>query len=295
MSSEATQGQPALIAAALLLLEQGNREAAAQILQRARAEPATLLQAHGLIEAYGLDGSFGNMMGLDCSISPNDDIFGFFAGHHTSINPLRDYLADGWRTQAELMALMESVGQPLMQTTQFLEFASGHGRFTRHLAKLLGPERVTVSDVVADGVAFAQQKFGVNGFVSVSDPAQLHAPRRYDAVFVLSLFTHLPRRTWNAWLKALWDLVEPGGLLIFTTHGAKATAYDRIALDDEGFFFTSVSESTAIDLQEYGMTFTSEAFVRKQIEAVMGADALVKFSPVHFWNHQDAFVLRRQA
>ena len=128
MSSEATQGQPALIAAALLLLEQGNREAAAQILQRARAEPATLLQAHGLIEAYGLDGSFGNMMGLDCSISPNDDIFGFFAGHHTSINPLRDYLADGWRTQAELMALMESVGQPLMQTTQFLEFASGHGR-----------------------------------------------------------------------------------------------------------------------------------------------------------------------
>ena len=292
-SFDMAQAPAPLIAEALQLLEQGNREGAAQVLQRARAERSTMLQAHALIEQHDLNGSFRNIMGLDCSISEQDDIFGFFAGHPSSNNPLRDYLADGWRTLAELMALMESSGQPLVQSQHFLEFASGHGRFTRHLAKLLGSERVTASDVVADGVAFAQQKFGVHGFVSVAKPELLQAPRRYDTVFVLSLFTHLPRSTWNAWLKALWALVEPGGLLIFTTHGAKATAYDQITLDAEGFFFAPVSESTAIDQQEYGMTFTSEAFVRAQIDAVMGLDKLVQFSPVHFWNHQDAFVLRR--
>ena len=294
-SSDAAQAHPLLIAEALQLLAQGHSEGAAQVLLRARADHATLLQAHALIEAHDLNGSFRNIMGLDCSISDKDDIFAFFAGHPSSINPLRDYFADGWRTLAELMSLMESVGHPLVQSQHFLEFASGHGRFTRHLAKLLGPDRVTVSDVVADGVGFAQEKFGVQGFVSVTKPEQLQAPRLYDTVFVLSLFTHLPRSTWNAWLQALWNVVAPGGLLIFTTHGAKATAYDQITLDSKGFFFAPVSESTAIDQQEYGMTFTSEAFVRQQIDVVMGGDKLVAFSPVHFWNHQDAFVLRRPA
>ena len=288
-----TNAQHPLIDEALQLLAQGNREGAAQVLQRARAERPSMLAAHALIEQHDLNGSFRNIMGLDCSISDRDDIFGFFATHPSSNNPLRDYLADGWRTLAELMSLLESVGHPLMATEHFLEFASGHGRFTRHLAKALGPERVTVSDVVADGVQFAVDKFGVQGFPSVSDPACLAAPRQYDVVFVLSLFTHLPRHTWNAWLKALWNLLSPNGLLVFTTHGAKATAYDHISLDEEGFFFAPVSESNAIDLQEYGMTFTSEAFVRAQIDAVMGIDKLVKFAPVQFWNHQDAFVLRR--
>ena len=287
-----TNAQHPLIDEALQLLAQGNREGAAQVLHRARAELSSMLAAHALIEQHDLNGSFRNIMGLDCSISDRDDIFGFFATHPSSNNPLRDYLADGWRTLAELMSLLESVGHPLMATEHFLEFASGHGRFTRHLAKALGPERVTVSDVVADGVQFAMDKFGVHGFPSVSDPEGLAAPRQYDVVFVLSLFTHLPRHTWSAWLKALWDLLSPNGLLVFTTHGAKATAYDHISLNEEGFFFAPVSESSAIDLQEYGMTFTSEAFVRAQIDAVMGIDKLVKFAPVQFWNHQDAFVLR---
>ncbi|TDS83114.1 class I SAM-dependent methyltransferase [Comamonas sp. JUb58] len=288
-----TSSEHPLIDEAMQLLADGNRAGASELLLRARADKATLLQAHALIEQYGLDGCFSNIFGLDCSISDKDDIFGFFCGHPSSNNPLRDYLADGWRTLAELMTLLESVGKPLMGTRNFLEFASGHGRFTRHLAKALGPERVTVSDVVADGVAFAKATFGVQGFASVSKPEDLQAPRQYDVVFVLSLFTHLPRATWNTWLKALYDLVEPGGVLVFTTHGAKATAYDRVVLDDEGFFFTPFSESNAIDFQEYGLTFTSEQFVREQIDAVMGLDKLLRFSPVHFWNHQDAFVLQR--
>ena len=294
-SSPVAAPQYPLIEEALQLLAQGNQAGAAQVLQRARADSGSMLVAHGLIEQHDLNGSFRNIMGLDCSISAQDDIFGFFATHPSSTNPLRDYLADGWRTLAELMTLLEAVGQPLMASRHFLEFASGHGRFTRHLAKALGADKVTVSDVVADGVVFAKDKFGVNGFVSVAKPEQLSVPRQYDVVFVLSLFTHLPRSTWNNWLKALYDTLEPGGILVFTTHGAKATAYDKITLDDEGFFFAPVSESHAIDQQEYGMTFTSEEFVRRQIDAVMGIDKLVHFSPVHFWNHQDAFVLRRPA
>jgi SAM-dependent methyltransferase len=277
-----------------MLLEQGDWAGAAQVLARARSERDTLLQAHALIEANDLIGSFRNIMGLDCTISPQDDIFGFFAGHASSTNPLRDYLADGWRTLSELMLLMEAVGQPLLQIPSVLEFASGHGRFTRHLVKALGSGRVTVSDVVPDAVRFATHTFGVQGLMSASVPEQVQWPRRYGLVFVLSLFSHLPRSTWSRWLQVLWDAVEPGGLLVFTTHGVKAANFDHVTLDEDGYFFAPSSESNAIDAQEYGTAFTAEPFVLARIAETVGAESLVHKSLMHFWNHQDAYVLRKQ-
>lgn len=275
------------------MLAQGDRAGAAQALARAREERDTVLAAHGLIEGNDLPGSFTNMMGLDCRISPQDDIFGFFAGHPSSRNPLRDYLADGWRTLSELMLLLETVDQPLLKMPRVLEFASGHGRFTRHLVKALGAKRVVVSDVVPGAVEFSRSTFGVEGFMSASVPEQVQWPQRYDLVFVLSLFSHLPRSTWSRWLKVLYEAVAPGGLLVFSTHGLKAAAFDNVQLDAEGFFFAPSSESNAIDVQEYGTAFTSDAFVLQRIAETLGADCLVHQVPVHFWNHQDAYVLRR--
>ncbi len=282
-----------LLRAGTTLLGRGDRSAATAVLQRALDEPDTRLAAHNLIERHDLPGAFSDMMAMSCQIAPGDDIFHFFEGHPTSTNPLRDYLADGWRTLSELMLLLEAVDRPLLQTGSFLEFASGHGRFTRHLVKAMGAERVTVSDVVKDAVDFSQRTFGVQGFVSTSAPEALVWPQRYDVVFVLSLFSHLPRSTWARWLTRLYDGVAPGGVLVFTTHGQRATAFDNVTLDDEGFFFAPSSESNAIDRFEYGTTFTSEEFVRARIAETVGADALVHVAPVQFWNHQDAYVLAK--
>ena len=152
---------------------------------------------------------------------------------------------------------------------------------------------MVVSDVVPDAVEFSRRTFGVDGFMSASVPEQVQWPQRYELVFVLSLFSHLPRSTWSRWLKVLWDAVAPGGLLVFSTHGVKAAAFDSVALDEEGFFFAPSSESNAIDAQEYGTAFTSEAFVLQRMAETCGTDALVHRAPVHFWNHQDAYVLRR--
>lgn len=298
MDSLISQDNPTSAAQQLLhegvqLLQQGDRVGAAQVLARAREVRETLLEAHDLIEQHALVGSFTNMTGLECKISPEDDIFGFFASHPSSVNPLRDYFADGWRTLSELLLLLEAVDQPLLKTPQVLEFASGHGRFTRHLVKALGAERVTVSDVVPGAVEFARQTFGVQGFLSASVPESVQWPRQYDLVFVLSLFSHLPRSTWTRWLQVLHGAVAPGGLLVFSTHGMKAAHFDSVQLDEEGFFFAPSSESNAIDAQEYGTAFTSEDFVIQRIAETWGDQALVHRSLVHFWNHQDAYVLRK--
>ncbi|MEZ5605735.1 MAG: class I SAM-dependent methyltransferase [Burkholderiaceae bacterium] len=274
-------------------LAAGDRAGAGAALLRARTHAATRLAAHNLIEQAGLEGAFETMFGLDCRIAPQDDIFHFFAGHPTSNNPLRDYLADGWRTLAELMLLLERADRPLARIGPVLEFASGHGRFTRHLVKAIGAERVTVSDVVADAVEFSCRTFGVQGFVSHAVPEQLAWPRRYDLVFVLSLFSHLPRGSWGRWLAVLWDAVAPGGLLVFSTHGIEAARRAGVTLDGEGYFFAASSESNAIDAQEYGTAFTDERFVRVRVQELATAPAQTELAPVWFWNHQDAWVLKK--
>ena len=275
------------------LLAAGDRDGAAVALRVAAMVPGTQLAAHNLIETHGLPGAFAPWMGLDAHIDPADDVFGFFTGHGTWSSPLRDYLADGWRTLSELVLLLERAGHCLSGCKQVLEFASGHGRFTRHLVKALGHERVTVSDVVPGAVAFSTAQFGVRGFVSTSEPAALAWPGRYDLVFVLSLFSHLPRATWPAWLRRLWDAVAPGGVLVFTTHGDFAAQRAGVTLDEQGFHFVGASESTAIDVQEYGTAFTSPGFVQTQIEALVPAPARWSVEPAWFWAHQDAFVLQR--
>jgi hypothetical protein len=73
----------------------------------------------------------------------------------------------------------------------------------------------------------------------------------------------------------------------------KAADFDSVKLDDEGFFFAPSSESNAIDANEYGTAFTSEQFVLDRIAETWGGDALRHRSLVHFWNHQDAYVLQR--
>ena len=276
-------------------LQAGESSQAAAALRRALQHGTTRLTAHNLIERHGLEGAFREWMGFNCEIAPADDIFRFFENHPTSTNPLRDYLADGWRTLSELMLLLESVDRPLLKTASVLEFASGHGRFTRHLVKALGSQRVTVSDVVPDAVAFARQAFGVDGVLSTSQPEALQWPRRHELVFVLSLFSHLPRSSWTRWLSRLYDAVEPGGLLVISTHGDEAARRQHVALDETGFFFAASSESAAIDVQEYGTAFTSGAFVRGRIAETLGHDRLIRFEPRWFWQHQDAFVLHRPA
>ena len=281
------------IAQAQTLMARGDLQAAGEFLLAGRDAAATRLAALNLIEAHFPTLSYGQWMGCPCEISPADDIYKFFAAHPSSLNPIRDYLADGWRTMAELVLLLEQVNYPLLKAQSLLEFASGHGRFTRHLVKAMGPQRVVVSDVVEDAVVFAREAFKVQGFVSASQPEEVAWSHQHDVVFVLSLFSHLPRATWTRWLQRIYAMVAPGGVLVFTTHGAEAVRKQGVALDSDGYFFTASSESNAIDGQEYGTAFTSQAYVRARIAGHLPGARLLQFAPQHFWHHQDAFVVEK--
>jgi len=284
---------------ATALLQQARRQLAAGDRDGATVSLAAVLElepaclpAHNLREEHRLAGYFGDWTGVNAIVSPDDDIFRFFANHPDSRNPLRDYIADGWRTLCELQRVLDCAGKNLYRCQSFLEFACGHGRFTRHLANALPPGTLTVSDVVPGCVEFLRSHWGVGGFESTSDPEALHIPGKYDVVFVLSLFSHLPQSTWQAWLRRLYDAVDSGGVLVMTTHGEQAARKSNVDLDAAGFAFFPASESKALQEAEYGTTFTSTQFVRQAIAAVAPQAAVNHLSSA-FWSYQDAWAISK--
>jgi SAM-dependent methyltransferase len=262
---------------------------AAQLFASVLALDHTNLTAHNALERMHTPDCYGRWMRVNCVIDPRDDIFRFFANYQTPKNPIREYLADGWRTMSELMLLLEAVDRPLLKMQSMLEFAAGFGRFTRHLAKAL-PGRLTCSDVMPGSVEFLREQFGVEGVESSHDPEKLVLPKQYELVFVLSMFTHLPPRMWAPWLHALKRTVQPGGLLVFSVHNETYAKELGVAFGTDGTHFISSSESPSIDAETYGTTFTTRRFVEDSVSDVFGA------KPQHyqsqcFWIGHDAVVV----
>jgi len=248
------------------------------------------LEAHNALERLGHPRRFSHWMRINCTIHPDDDIFRFFVRDGQSRNPVRDYLADGWRTLSELMVLLERLGRPLLKIESMLEFASGFGRFTRHLAPLI-PGRLTCADVLPGSIDFAREQFGVATFESSFEPESLEFPDRYELVFVLSLFTHLPVGDWQRWLRALASAVAPGGLLLLSFHSERVAGDYGVELGEDGSFFAASSESPSLDPERYGTTLTTREVVEREILSALDLEPVL-YEPVAFWVGQDAVAIR---
>lgn len=284
---------PDLITLAQTLLHAGDRSNAALCLQAALANNPANLAAHNLFETSRFPDNFSDAFGVNAVVSQDDDILRFFINHPSSRHPIRDYLSDGWRSMVELMQVLERLDCRLSECRSFLEFASGFGRFTRHLKKALPDGALHVSDVVPGSVDFLRQQFGVEGFYSNTDVQQVALePSRYEVIFVLSLFSHLPAQTWQLWLEKLFSAVRPGGVLIVSTHGEKSVSNYKVELDANGFAFFTESESQALEGQTYGCTFTSHAYVERAIQKLPEVKNVLHL-PAHFWGHQDAYAIQR--
>lgn len=273
-----------------LEIQAGQPDEAARVFSEILKQDPANLAAHNALEHMQASQRVSRWMQVNCVIDPRDDIFRFFANHELSKNPIREYLSDGWRTLSQLMLLLESVDQSLLKQASVLEFAAGFGRFTRHLAKIL-PGRVTCSDVMPGSVDFLKNQFGVQGFESCHEPEKIIFPEKYELVFVLSMFTHLPIPIWSRWLQALKASVKPGGLLVFSVHNECSAMEAGVVFDEKGTHFIPDSESSSLDKLLYGTTYTTRKFVIDTVEKEFGKIPLL-YQTRAFWHGQDAVVIQ---
>ncbi len=152
--------------------------------------------------------------------------------------------------------------------SSFLDFACGYGRFMRFLTQELPVERIRASDINADAVRIQVEQFGISGIVSVLIPEDHRDNNVYDCIFVASLFSHLPEKTFIGWLKRLYNMLTPEGLLIFSVHDVDIMP-PNLHMSDNGIIFIE-SESSPLNKSYYGTTYVTESFVRNVINTTSG-------------------------
>jgi len=207
--------------------------------------------------------------GVDLGVHADDEMLAFLAATRGGDRDLAlaDYLTSGFRVAETFRQLLLWWFGSLDRVASALDFASGYGRVTRFLVRDLSPARLCVADIYAEGVRFQEERFGVRGLVSAPDPGAFRPSERFDAVFVTSLFSHLPEPVFHGWMEALWRLLAPGGLLVFSVHDGSLLHPAR-ELPAAGILFAEVSESASLGKGDYGTSWVSEAFVRSAVARV---------------------------
>jgi len=152
-----------------------------------------------------------------------------------------------------------------------LDFACGYGRLLRFLVHSLPKEQIWASDIQVDAVDYVRDRFGVHAVPSTAAPEDFELDRRFDMIWVASLFSHLPEPLFQRWLKRLSELLAPGGILCFSTHG-EGLLPAGVELPPSGFQYQTVSENDGLSADIYGTTHVSKAYVARALKGVFGQD-----------------------
>jgi SAM-dependent methyltransferase len=248
--------------------------------------------------------------GFVYTVHEQDEMFRFIRDfwrwrHHVvpmraQSDAMHTYLVSGDLMTRDLEAALRDHGRDLSHLDSFLEFASGYGRFTRFLVMRLDFGKVTVSDINRSGVDFARKTFGVSGLYSTESASELEPPQQYEVIFVASLFSHLAIEHWSAWLQRLYEMLAPGGLLIFSTHGpyARDVIYGehqraQLEVKAEGFSFLRTNETAGrLAVDYYGSAFVTQEYVKGQV-AAHGLGTIRHVYPAKLWGTQDLYVLEK--
>ena len=219
-----------------------------------------------------------------------DDYLLIFLLHHPRFADKKDCFTEYFEDGAACRNKLESLKKELLLKDGYtlLEFASGYGRVTRHLMN--SSAELWACDIHPAAIDFLQREISARAFISSPFPETLQAPRQFDVVFALSLFSHLPITTWVRWLVRLVQATRPGGFVIFTTHGLKTRLPDGAVIPSTGFWFSPGSEQHDLPNEQYGITITTPAFVEAAVNSIDGVK-LIKFDEAAWWGHQDLYVL----
>lgn len=172
---------------------------------------------------------------------------------------------DQGRKHADLFASLIKTHHPAAR--RICDWGCGPLRVLRHLPGLFPEDTEFVGlDINPETIAWCKTicpkvDFRIN---SLTPPLPLE-DQSVDALYCISVFTHLSEGLHHAFIKELRRVLRPGGLLIATTHGDR---YRNRLLPEELLLYNSgelVCRSNVEEGKRMFVSFQSKAFVKQHL------------------------------
>jgi len=175
-----------------------------------------------------------------------------------------------------------------------LEWGCGPGRVVRHLPSLFGSRgQIYGTDYNAETVHWCKKNipqvhFEINGLY----PPLNFEDERFDAVYAISVFTHLSEEIGRLWINELERITASKGLIVFTVNGDSLKRYllpDELAkYESYGF----VERSNYQEGKKWFSTFHSPQYVAKSFLTHM--EVLEHRTDGFYANIQDVWIARKR-
>lgn len=129
----------------------------------------------------------------------------------------------GRRMFDQIAAVFAAAGTPLTTARRVLDFGCGCGRVLRSFGEVAPTGEIWGCDIDAESITWNQQHLAHLGqFVAnPALPPTGFADGFFEAVYSVSVFTHLPADMQTAWIREMHRIISPGGLLVASFHGER--------------------------------------------------------------------------
>jgi ubiquinone/menaquinone biosynthesis C-methylase UbiE len=156
---------------------------------------------------------------IDFPVPPNSNM------RKTSSRTIKQYVKSSLTTYAPIVTMARFYGVKFDSSTKVLDFGCGVGRQLMPLTRHFPNARYYAVDVDPSSIEFIRKSYPgvaaeVNGFM----PPLNFADNEMDLIYSVSTFSHFDLPTQSAWLKELFRITKPGGLVFPTIEGSRALA-----------------------------------------------------------------------
>lgn len=212
--------------------------------------------------------------------------------------------ADGARRFVEILdRSLDEAGRNWEDVRSALEVGCGYGRIVRELRAQHPRLEIAVNDVIDEGARFTERTFKASR-LPLLEEMKNPPVERFDLVYLLSVYTHMPRKMIERSLSLVSAALRPRGIVVFTIHGegsAKtAERYEQFWLEKdmvlqgmnaEGYYYERYPYYTS----EYGLTWFAPKTLKALVKSAAPQLTFVSHHPMDLDGHQDIFVYQRDS
>jgi SAM-dependent methyltransferase len=222
---------------------------------------------------------------------------------------LRLFLAIGRECFEKISRLLPSDARQ----RRVLDFGVGCARTARHFYRELERFELHGCDVDSSAVGYLFDSVpSIQPVRSSNSPPLPYEERFFDAIYCVSVFTHLTMDAFAAWMAELTRCLAPGGTALITLHGSHALEVSNAKPDlselgidtaafrrahggfaKEGFIWVpQFVGSSDIDATQYGISYVDRTTLNRLLPREL---ELVDYHTAQIGNWQDLAVFRRRA